>query len=336
MDLTSQTDQKEDNQEFVQNLHLLQIKDENVDNQIELNCSLILTKPLELLIINKNLQSIEAFDKCIENVDYLREFLSGFELSQQNNLLQRAYDQNHTLLVKFLLESNPNSEVKLKTITELTPLHFACQEGYVGFVKTLIGKKANLEAQDNDKNKPLNIAAKNNKKQCAFYLLEKILNKSNIHPEPDLVKFFCFGNEDLLLEALKTSTELIHIVAAGGNLSLLQNLIDQEGEANVSTTDIYSRTPLELAIKYGHTRVAEFMISNNANIEAKDHNQNTPLHLAIEAGQDDVVKDLIAKKEEKEKNVKRLQRKAEWQKQNRIKVKDTLKKLKKMLQLSNL
>ena len=39
------------------------------------------------------------------------------------------------------------------------------------------------------------------------------------------------------------------------------------------------------------------------------------------------LKDLITKKEEKEKNVKRLQRKAEWQKQNRIKVKDTLKKL---------
>ena len=77
MDLTSQADQTGDNQEFVQNLHLLQMKDKSVDNQIELNCSLILTKPLELLIINKNLQSIEAFDKCIENVEHLREFLSG-------------------------------------------------------------------------------------------------------------------------------------------------------------------------------------------------------------------------------------------------------------------
>ena len=63
MDLTSKTDKTEDNQEFVQNLHLLQMKDKNVDNQIELNCSLMLTKSLELVIINKNVQSIEAFDK---------------------------------------------------------------------------------------------------------------------------------------------------------------------------------------------------------------------------------------------------------------------------------
>ena len=219
--------QTEDNQEFVQNLHNLQIKDKNVDNQIELNCCLILTKSLELLIINKNVQSIKAFDKCIENVDDLKEFLSDSEISGKNTLLQRA--------------------------------------------------------------------AKNKQKQCAFFLLERMLNKSNLYPELDLVTFFGFGNEDQLLEALKTSTELIHIVATGGNLSLLQNLIDQEREANINATDTQGRTPLHLSSKYGYTDVAEFFIFNNGNIEAEDNEQKTPLHLASEAGQDDVIKVLITK-----------------------------------------
>ena len=143
MDLTNQT---EDNQEFVQNLHLLQMKDQNVNNQIELNCSLILTKSLELLIINKNLPSIKAFDKCIKNVDHFREFLSDSEISVNNTLLQRADNGNQTLLVKFLLESNPHSEVEIKT----KYLHFACQEGDVNFVKNLIRRDANLDINATD------------------------------------------------------------------------------------------------------------------------------------------------------------------------------------------
>ena len=275
MDLTSQADQTGDNQEFVQNLHLLQMKDKSVDNQIELNCSLILTKSLELLIINKNLQSIEAFDKCIENVDYLREFLSGSKISQKNTLLQDAYYGNQTLLVKFLIE-----------ICKISQLKSLLSKDFYG----------------------------NDQKQFAFYVLEKMLKKSNLHLESDLVTFFCFGNEDQLLEALKTSTELIHIVAAGGRFSLIQNLIDKEGEANINATDIQGSTPPQLAAQNNKKQCAFFLLDkmlNKSNLHPESdlvtlfgfENQDqllealktsTPLHLAIKSGHTNVVEFLIS------------------------------------------
>ena len=57
-----------------------------------------------------------------------------------------------------------------------TPLHIACNQGYLSIVQYLIEKGANIEAKDKYQQTPLHIACQNNNLPVVQYLIEKGAN----------------------------------------------------------------------------------------------------------------------------------------------------------------
>jgi ankyrin repeat protein len=60
-------------------------------------------------------------------------------------------------------------------------------------------------------------------------------------------------------------------------------------------TKIGEETPLHFAALFGHTKVAELLITKGADVNAKDEGGYTPLHQAAHGGRKEVVELLIAK-----------------------------------------
>eukprot|EP00041_Stephanoeca_diplocostata_P002313 m.25401 g.25401 ORF g.25401 m.25401 type:complete len:160 (+) comp13182_c1_seq2:103-582(+) len=62
---------------------------------------------------------------------------------------------------------------------------------------------------------------------------------------------------------------------------------------NWKNKSLIGYTPLHAAAIYGHTPIAELLLSNNANINAKDEGKATCLHYAAEVGQTAIVTLLV-------------------------------------------
>jgi ankyrin repeat protein len=66
-----------------------------------------------------------------------------------------------------------------------------------------------------------------------------------------------------------------------------------EAGANVNARDNWDSTTLHKAAAYGHTDIAELLITNGAVVNTRDHKKSTPLHRAATYGQPAIARLLI-------------------------------------------
>ena len=86
--------------------------------------------------------------------------------------------------------------------------------------------------------------------------------------------------------------EEFHDAAKRDDLKKVKQLLSQNREL-LEKTDIYKRTALHSASRYGAVMVSEYLIEKGANLNAGDENGNTALHLASLHGHDKVVEFLL-------------------------------------------
>lgn len=84
--------------------------------------------------------------------------------------------------------------------------------------------------------------------------------------------------------------------AFNGKLEKARALIKEHPELVNSQNSYDGRTPLHLAVEYGHKDVAELLLANKADVEAKAHGDWTPLLNAVFGGHKDLVELLLAHK----------------------------------------
>ena len=88
-----------------------------------------------------------------------------------NSRRSECYGFEDTSISSEDLMSLTTVTIKAKNGRLTTPLHVASSDGYVGVVKLLIGKGAQLEAQDNSNCTPLYWASRNGHKKVVMLLI---------------------------------------------------------------------------------------------------------------------------------------------------------------------
>ena len=147
----------------------------------------------------------------------------------------------------------------------MTPLHWACTEGSVPHIATLLRHGANIESRDKSGCTPLLIAAQYGHVQLVAYLLQKGANGKAVDSSRD---------------------SALHWAAYKGSIQVC-GLLLYRGELCWTAIDAYGQSPLHLASLRGHTTTVRYLLHEGTRSERRqllflaDKNGKTPLDLAV-------------------------------------------------------
>jgi ankyrin repeat protein len=99
-----------------------------------------------------------------------------------------------------------------------------------------------------------------------------------------------------LLQSVKEANDKLLEAAKSGNIGDIENLLNEEGKAQVNATDQDGWTPLHWAAESGRKEIVVALINAEAKVDAQGEHEETSLHLAAENGHKDVVEFLLSKK----------------------------------------
>ena len=242
----------------------------------------------------------------------------------------------HDSVVELLASGkvDPTSDESFGTHGE-TPLHYACQHGWLDVVKQLV-TKFNCDATTEDENRetPLQYAHRYGRKGVVQYLvMHLVTGSSHLSPKRDdipiiaatvkdlasmyfasqqdsesthtvamrdiehIVKFLLKLPADLFLSIQKKERESItFLLCKFGWLDCLTTMTEQYSGCDLEIRDKYQRTPLHHACRYGHHDVAVFLINKGCDPHAIDIRQRSLLHHACHSLNMELVDYLITSK----------------------------------------
>lgn len=213
---------------------------------------------------------------------------------------------------------NPNTEVletllsqsmEINCVDSLNykPIHFAAACTHAGNIKLLISKGANVYDVSHAKLSPLHIAALNGRAENIRAILDAQRNVFKLRDRNGMTAFayaLLVGELEPIKAFLESGVVKINAgqgpdrmspltwAAAYGRYELCEWLIGQK--ARVLSKDKYKRTPLMLAVKNGHVRVASLLLRHGSEWNHEDSSQNTVLHYAAGFGWKECIDLLVA------------------------------------------
>ena len=156
-----------------------------------------------------------------------------------------------------------------------TLLHYACKEGNVNLVRTLIEHKADITAKNNQSNMPVHIAVKYDREEVILALITEFGCDTNI--------------------AGSNGWTLLHYACKEGNVNLVRTLI--EHKADITAKNNQSNMPVHIAVKYDREEVILALITEfGCDTNIADFKGWTLLHYACKAGNVSLVQTLIEHK----------------------------------------
>ena len=250
----------------------------------------------ELLKKYPGLLSAKRHDECtaihfavdIGSLNIVKLLMAkGADINVENNneetilhLAARAQKPNIEL-VKYLLE---NKEIKQKLEAKekngWTAIHVAAFSGNLDILKELIKQGADINAENNDKQTILHLAAGAQKpnKELVKYLLEHKEIKQRLKAKE------------------KNAWTAMHISAFNGNLEILKELIKQGADINAENNAKQTILHLVAASKKPNIMLVKYLLENKEikqKLEAKVKNGCTAIHIAAFYGNLGILKELI-------------------------------------------
>jgi ankyrin repeat protein len=178
----------------------------------------------EIYINNEKIIKIKRESDNILN--HLEIFINNNKVTNNNinyksTSLINAIKNKHDICIKFLIESNSNSNISQRDEFDFTALMVACQNGHLKSVKLLLDHGANI----NDSNKygtPLIFASKNGHYDIVRYLIEKHanINDTDINGNTALM-YACLNNNYDIVRYLINNCAHINKYNNDGNNSLI-------------------------------------------------------------------------------------------------------------------
>jgi len=210
------------------------------------------------------------------DVDLLEALLEtgaaiGSATKAGNNALHIAAAYGRLEAVKWLL-----SRVSVNTTNndQVTPLHFAAQEGHTEVAERLLREDSiDVNKRTDQQATPLHLAAQNGHAEVA----ERLFRADGIDVNARIDRQFT----------------PLHLAAQNGHTEVAERLLRADGiDVNARTID--QVTPLHVAAQEGHTEVAERLLrADGIDVNAQADRQFTPLHLAAQNGHAEVAERLL-------------------------------------------
>jgi ankyrin repeat protein len=218
--------------------------------------------------------------------------------------LHLAVHYNNMVAIKYLVENNAN--INAQTNYKTTPLHIAALKEKIEIAEYLVQKGAEINSQDDEGATPLYLAAKGGfTESCRLLIKSKanlnIKNVEGISPFYKAVKEGHLGVIQVLdelrinLQSLnKYKASLLFTAAQEGHLHIARYLL----KGNIPFKNLINedeRTPLTVAVGYGHLELVEFFIDQGFNNLSKHPLVSSPLRVAVINRQIEIVDALIKK-----------------------------------------
>ncbi|KAJ8936152.1 hypothetical protein NQ318_010563 [Aromia moschata] len=167
-------------------------------------------------------------------------------------------------LVKFLIKDH-NAVIDILTLKKQTPLHLAAGAGQIEVCKLLLELGADIDATDEQGQKPIHAACQNNFSEVAKLFLQQ-------HPS-------------LVMATTKDGNTCAHIAAAQGSVTVIEELMKFDRQGVISARNkITDATPLQMAAEGGHAEVVKALVRAGASVTDENKSGFTAVHLAAQYG----------------------------------------------------
>lgn len=198
--------------------------------------------------------------------------------SQVDATLHHAVEAGNLQEVTELLASGAGPD---RLVGDWTPLHRAAAKGHVEIAGVLLEAGASIDIRGAGSWTPLHRAAKLGHEEMTMLLLEwgADVQVQGIHGWTPLLRAAMAGQANtgrLLIAAgadIKASNAAqrwtpLHWAAFSGSMDLVRDLV--AAGAEVGPAAGAGRTPLQLAVHYGHDDMAEFLREHEGDAHAED------------------------------------------------------------------
>lgn len=240
-----------------------------------------------------------------ENAQLLSLLLEqGFSANCENHRgetpLYLAIKKQNPALVEVLLNSEANLEATTPW-TGQTPLHEAVLQGNLEVVQVLVHHECPLNSLNSEGLTPLALAKNKELKEVISFLINQggltahdAVQKGDIDFLTDFIEAF----PSLVNATDHKENSLVHAAVQGGQYQMLKWLIQHQARINISNYD--DITPLHLACRAGHLKLAQLLLESGADVNASyslyhasTYFNCSPLHSAIIGHNLDMVKLLL-------------------------------------------
>lgn len=189
-----------------------------------------------------------------------------------------AAGEGDLVKIKALISENPDL-VSAVNERGSTPLHSASFGGHLEVVRFLLQKGAEIDAVNGGGFTPLHLATFAGHREVVEFLLDQGANINALNEKMGATVLDLAFTRDL----------------QGGTLEIAPFLIEKGAEFDVNKKNRFGYTTLDMAIVFGHTQAAEYLIGLGADISSLRGDGNTPLINAIKRGRPQIAKLLIEK-----------------------------------------
>jgi len=226
--------------------------------------------------------ALSAFEKLLDEyptskiIPSTKLMIERAEQAKDANLFLKAIKKGDIERIKKLISQG--ADVNAKDNRGMTPLHKAAYYGRRQIAKVLIAKGANVNGTDTAGQTPLHIAANFGAKFVPELLLAngaQVNARDNTGNTPlhDAAGYWCVKQD--LLELL---------LAKGADV----NARNEAGQTPLHRVSMIRRQASEIP--------AEVLLAHGAEVDAKDKSGNTPIHFAVKNGHGKLIDLLLSKR----------------------------------------
>ena len=186
-----------------------------------------------------------------------------------------------------------------------TPLHVACQNGFLETVKVLVDHGADCDNKNEDERTPFHMAAASGHTEVVKYLLGVDKTAVNDKDEDDNTALHLAATNKMTntLQILLENGSSVHerndnfwtpldCAAAAGAYKCVQKLL--EHGSKIDPRDRKNTTPLHLSAMYGHNNITQLLLDNGADIQIENDNGRNALEIAVEFGNKEVAETILS------------------------------------------